>query len=161
MKKRSQTKERTEKKRWNAFDYILLFLLLLSLTGILFRVYALRSPGGAEPVTVTARFLSDVLLTEVAEAAEKEAALSLHGNLYEVVTLARQGVPLEGEVGAASPVYSEERTRLALTLTLSGHMTAGGFFLNGKTYFVPGTRVALSGEHSFFEATLTELDFSA
>ncbi len=161
MKKRTDRKARPEKKRWNAIDYMFLLLLLLSATGILFRVFALHDPSGGEPISAEVAFLSDPLPNAVAETAQREAALSIDGGeKLALLSISIEPVWIESTGNAeARYLASTQLSRIRCALTVHGQASENGFFLDGRRYFVPGTRVTLTGDSSSFSATLSELSF--
>ena len=149
-----------EKKKWNFIDYLLLLLLLISLTSIFLRILSMQEVS-AEEDTATICFRSEAVFPEVSASALTESAFLIGGTCLSPVTELRRlpnAVAVTGD-GKVDYLSSSLRDRVEGKLQVTGHKTENGFFLAGKLYFVPGVQVTLTGETTVLTVTVTNIVF--
>lgn len=157
--KNIRSAKKPEKKRLNFLDILLILLLLCSLAGIAFRVYTMREkPLGNDAETVVS-FRTDALIPEVAEVIAKEQSVLLFDQYTATVMEAEvKPVPVPyAKDGAIIYLPSLLKKRVEGKLLLHGASTPNGFFLGGKTYFVPGSEADAVGENAYFRLYVTEI----
>ncbi len=160
---RRKSKEKAEPRhQWNFIDVLLVLLLLISVVSIVMRVVSMEDRRSTANDTAVISFTSEALLPEVAKAALRESAFTFSGEKLAVSELSVTPALLtSSDENGVQYLPSTEKFCLVGKLRVTGRAAESGFFLGGKTYFVPGVTLPAVGQYTALTLTVTDIEFSS